>query len=280
MEDASTAGARTDHRGSGRAAFVYKEEVGPMSQRIPMPSPPETVETDMPVETSTVARTADDAVMPGTARAMDADDARDPTRPAGDERSEEWRLVVALFETRDAARQAIHALRDHGVSEGRIDVLAADEREGRSVEDRDSRMADSDLGKDEGLSVTTAGDAAQGAATGAALGAGAGIAGALASIFVPGFGLVWASGVLAKALGVVALAMAGGAVAGGLAGYLIDLGVPSPEAEAYADGLRHGSILVAVHTCGEYPPDDIERIGDKYGGHRIGTFQVKEYRET
>jgi len=178
--------------------------------------------------------------------------------------------VVALFASPDEARRAIHALRDRGLPEDRIAVLT-----GAESPSAPTAAGPSDLGRDEGVSVTTAGDAAHGAALGASVGAGLGFAGALASILVPGFGLVLASEVLAKALGLVALTAAGGAVAGGLTGYLVDLGVPAADASEYTEALQHGGVLVAVHGADGRQAGEIRQLFVKYNGRAPGASAVE-----
>jgi len=178
--------------------------------------------------------------------------------------------VVALFASPDEARRAIHALRDRGLPEDRIAVLTGSETPSAS-----SAAAPSDFGRDEGVSVTTAGDAAHGAALGASVGAGLGLVGALGSILVPGFGLVLASEVLAKALGLVALTAAGGAVAGGLTGYLVDLGIPAAAVPEYTEVLQHGGVLVALHGAGERQAEEIRQIFVKYNGRAPGASAVE-----
>src|SRR5205085_9990716 len=85
---------------------------------------------------------------------------------------------------------------------------------------------DNDLSAKTGLSTTTPADAGVGAAKGAGIGLGVGVLAALASIFVPGFGLVAGGGALATAIAGAVGTTAAGAIAGGVHGYLKDQGVP------------------------------------------------------
>jgi uncharacterized membrane protein len=73
---------------------------------------------------------------------------------------------------------------------------------------------------------------------GAAVGAGVGILAGLATIALPGVGLVLALGPLIAG-GVV------GAVAGGLVGSLADMGVPALEARNYEEAVRRGGTLLS-----------------------------------
>src|SRR5262249_11262495 len=107
---------------------------------------------------------------------------------------------------------------------------------------------DADLTAKKGLSTTTPEDAASGAAKGAGIGLGVGVLAALASIFIPGFGLVAGGGALATAIGGAAAATAGGAIAGGVHGYLKDQGVPEEAITVYTEDYHAGGAILAVTT--------------------------------
>ena len=76
------------------------------------------------------------------------------------------------------------------------------------------------------------------AGMGAAVGLGVGLLAGLATIALPGVGLVLALGPLLVG-GVV------GAVAGGLVGTLVDIGVPALEARYYQEAVRRGGTLIS-----------------------------------
>jgi len=181
-------------------------------------------------------------------------------------------MTSALFDNREDARRAVHALRDHGVDEKEISVLAmADDGSGK-ISNLDASERVDAPGKDDGISTTTPGDAEKGAAEGAAIGAGLGLAAALASIFVPGFGFVTAGGALATAIGGAVAAAVGGAVTGGVAGYLADMGVPEHAAHRYSEGIKKGGVLVSVHETDSATPEEIQQIFTKYNGHSAGSY--------
>jgi len=181
-------------------------------------------------------------------------------------------MYSALFDSREDAKRAVHALRDHGISEKDISVLAlADDGSGK-VSNLEGSERVKPPGKDEGISTTTTGDAEKGAEEGAFVGAGLGLAAALASIFIPGFGFVAAGGALAAALGGAVIATVGGAVAGGVLGYLMDLGVPEHAARAYSEGIKQGGVLVSVQDTDAATPTEIQDIFTKYNGREAGSF--------
>jgi hypothetical protein len=78
------------------------------------------------------------------------------------------------------------------------------------------------------------------------VGAGVGIAAGLASLMVPGFGLIMAAGPLAWAIGGAAGATAAGAVAGGVYGGLRDLGIEESHASTYEERVRSGDVLLTA----------------------------------
>jgi len=125
----------------------------------------------------------------------------------------------------------------------------------------------------QGLSTTTPGDAASGAAKGAAWGLGIGILALLASIAVPGFGLVAGGGALATAIGGAAGATAAGAISGGVYGYLKDQGVPDHVAVDYNKTFEAGGAILAVHVpSGNVDEATAREVLDKYGASNVNLY--------
>ena len=168
------------------------------------------------------------------------------------------KTTVAVFDTREAAENAVNDLRASGYRDDQIGIVA-----------RDSR----------GNTVRTdgAGDnAAEGAAVGAAAGAGALALGSLAVSFgiIPVIGPILAVGPLAAAL----ISAVGGAAAGGMAGALIGLGIPEGEAKYYEGQVEAGKYLVTVD--GGARADDARAVYTRHGGYDHSTagktVQLKE----
>jgi hypothetical protein len=130
-----------------------------------------------------------------------------------------------------------------------------------------------ELAAKQGLSTTTPGDAAAGAAKGAGIGLGVGILAALASIAIPGFGLVVGGGALATAIAGAAGATAAGAVAGGVHGYLKDQGVPDHVAMDYNKAYEHGGAILGV-TVPSNNVDEatVREILSKYGASNVNVY--------
>lgn len=98
----------------------------------------------------------------------------------------------------------------------------------------------------------------------------AGALGALASLLIPGFGLVIGGGALATALATAAGTTAAGAVAGGLAGFLQDQGVDSDAANDYAETVNRGGALIELRLpSNNVNSMEAEQILNKYGASNI-----------
>jgi hypothetical protein len=125
----------------------------------------------------------------------------------------------------------------------------------------------------QGISTTTPGDAAAGAAKGAGWGLGLGVLAGLASIFVPGFGLVVGGGALATAIAGMAATTAAGAIAGGVYGYLRDQGMPEHIATTYNWAYEHGHAILSVTVpSGDLGEMTAREILEKYGAENINTY--------
>jgi len=182
--------------------------------------------------------------------------------------------IYSSFEDPAMAEKAVGALMDHGVSKENISVIFPEGYNSRYAAnadmDDDDNVDDIDktekAGK-EGISTTTGADAASGAAKGAGIGLGLGVLAGLASVFVPGVGLVLGAGALATAIGGAAGATAAGAVAGGVTGYLKDQGVPDDVVQNYGRVINNGGALVSVTpTDDDVDVAEINSVLAKYNG--------------
>jgi hypothetical protein len=141
------------------------------------------------------------------------------------------RTVTGLFDSYDAATQAVGDLEGAGIPHRDISIVA------NNAEDRWSSPT--------GRTAEKPGSgAATGASMGAALGGGAGLLAGLGLLAIPGLGPVVAAGWLAAtAVGAVA-----GGAAGGLVGSLTNAGVSPEHAEIYAEGVRRGGSIVTARV--------------------------------
>ncbi|MBO8125912.1 MAG: hypothetical protein H0Z38_01605 [Firmicutes bacterium] len=129
--------------------------------------------------------------------------------------------VVGTFSSTNDAEQAVGALKEQGFDEKEISLVAKDE--GREEEN-------------EGLTMGQ--DLTGGTATGGALGGLAGLLAGAGALAIPGIGPIVAAGPIAAGLS--------GAVVGGIAGGLVDLGIPQERGEYYEEQVQKGNILVAL----------------------------------
>lgn len=130
-----------------------------------------------------------------------------------------------------------------------------------------------DVSAKHGISTTTPGDAGAGAAKGAGIGLGVGVIAGLASLLVPGVGLIVGGGALAAAVGAAAATTAAGAVAGGVTGYLKDQGVPDDVVSRYDGNVQNGGALLSVHVpSGDVDRGSAENVLSKYGANDINFY--------
>lgn len=129
-----------------------------------------------------------------------------------------------------------------------------------------------ELSAKSGISTTTAADAGAGAIKGAAVGLGVGIAALVASLLIPGVGLVLGGGAMATALAGMVATTGAGAVAGGVVGFLKDQGVPEEAITVYRDTFDRGGAILAVAVPAEFNRADIEAILAKYGATNVEMY--------
>lgn len=177
--------------------------------------------------------------------------------------------VYASFTDVDMARKAAGALLDHGLEERHLSLITRHTDTVKETEHEEKPGAAEAAAK-HGISTTTGEDAAAGARKGAAVGLGVGIIAAIASIVVPGFGLVAGSGALATAIAGGLGTTAGGAIAGGVVGYLQDQGVETHVAEEYARDMEAEGALIAIEVpSGKVDLTAAQEIFSKYGGRNV-----------
>ncbi len=121
--------------------------------------------------------------------------------------------------------------------------------------------------------IGPAGGAVTGAGTGMVIGGGLGVLAGAAGLFIPGIGPILGMGpMLATILGGAGI----GAVAGGLSGALVNAGVPTMDADHFAEGVRRGGTLVTVvaddEAKGDYAADLLDRAGAFDVNERAATW--------
>lgn len=161
------------------------------------------------------------------------------------------KTVIGVFRTEGQAEKAVEALRQRGYSDREISIVAKDTgRAGKAAEG--ARSAEG---------AGTMHNVGQGTSWGAGIGGAAGLLASAGAIAIPGIGPLLALGPLAATLG--------GAAAGGLAGGLVDYGIPEAEGRQYEERVKRGDILAVV--SGAKDVDLASRILRENGAEDVRT---------
>ncbi|GFN24117.1 hypothetical protein [Thermanaeromonas sp. C210] len=161
------------------------------------------------------------------------------------------KTVIGVFSNERVAKEAVDDLRWAGF-EKEISILARDKgrQEGGAAEG--------------GLTMGMGGegDIGDGVTTGSVLGGLAGLAAGAGALVIPGIGPLVAAGPIAGLLS--------GAATGGVAGGLLDWGIPEAEGRRYEEDVRQGKILVSVRCSGDRA-DQAATILRNHGAENVRT---------
>lgn len=178
-------------------------------------------------------------------------------------------IIHASYMNPDDAARAVAALMDHGVRHDDISVYVKN-RPANWDEPASTSGTEVIKTAETGLTTTTAQDAAAGGLKGAGVGLGVGILAGLASIAIPGAGLVIGGGALATAVAGALATTAAGAVAGGVYGYLSDQGVNEEAVHRIHSNIEAGGALVSVNApSSSMNHEQIEAILAKYEPNEV-----------
>jgi hypothetical protein len=161
-------------------------------------------------------------------------------------------IASAVFDSRDEATRAVSELRNAGIRDNAISVIARDE----------GKTTTHDGGGDE---VNKSG-ALKGALGGAAAG---GLLG-LAALAIPGVGPLAAAGAIAASAmpEAAALGAVAGGTLGGLSGLLTKHGVSKEDASYYEGRINEGATFVSIDTADAgLSYDQAQDLLHRYGGH-------------
>lgn len=167
--------------------------------------------------------------------------------------------VTAVFDSQAQAEQAINALRQMGVTQEHLSIVA--KHGGATDVTGSGSVIDNAHDNDTGERV----------GKGALAGAGVGALFGLAALAIPGVGPFVTAGVLAHTLGVTGGAIASGAIVGGTSGALANAfnkaGYDEDEARYYGGAVEQGGVFVAVDAAdGIATTDQIRSVLNQYGG--------------
>jgi hypothetical protein len=160
--------------------------------------------------------------------------------------------IAGFFTTREQAETAREALLDNGFSPDQISFVAGGTRphEAPAIGPLKETGAESEMGQDVFV----------GGAIGLAVG--------LIAVLIPGVGALIAGGPIAGAIA----GMSVGAGAGGLVGLLREHGISHEEAEFYSKGVAQGGALLVVHGTNAETEKHAEQIMTGHGA--IGTEEL------
>lgn len=166
------------------------------------------------------------------------------------------RTVIGTFQSQQQAEEAIRALRQNGFDENEISLVAR-----QSGEEGSGQQSGQD---DPGMGMSTD-SVSDGVGWGAGLGAGAGMLATAGALAVPGIGPILAAGPLSATLS--------GAVTGGIAGGLLDWGIPEDRGQHFEGRVREGKILCVVRSE-EQKVDEVANIMRQHGARDVETHQA------
>lgn len=156
-------------------------------------------------------------------------------------------VVLGVFDTREQAEQAASSLRDKGFHK---DISIVAQKEEGTGETEEIRMGGDDT-------------AIEGITAGGVLGSIAGLAAGAGALVIPGIGPLVAMGPIAG--------MLSGAATGGLAGGLLDWGIPEEEGRHYEEDVKQGKILLSVQ--GSRPRlEEAASVLRQFGAHDVKIY--------
>lgn len=132
--------------------------------------------------------------------------------------------IIGVFHNKDDAKGALNKIRNAGITDDKISMVAKDDQQNQDNEEENYL--------DQNLTAGTA--------TGGTLGALGGLAAGAGALAIPGIGPIIAAGPIAAGLT--------GAAAGGIAGGLVDMGIPQDRGNYYEEQVKGGKILTAVEA--------------------------------
>ena len=171
-------------------------------------------------------------------------------------------LISAVFDSHSEAEAAARDLRQAGVPDSALSVIARRQEESGDYGDANTHEA-----KEKG----------EGALKGALGGAGVGALLGIAALAIPGVGPLAAAGAIASgALPEAAAIGAGaGALAGGLSGMLTKHGVSEEDAGYYEERINEGGVFLSVDaSAAGVSADAVRDILQRNGGHNASSART------
>ena len=164
-------------------------------------------------------------------------------------------IVSAVFDSHSEAEAAVRDLRQRGVRDSALSVIARHD------------SGDGDYGD---ANTHEAQEKGEGLLKGALAGGGVGALLGIAALAIPGVGPLAAAGAIAASAvpEAAAIGAGAGALAGGLSGLLAKHGVSDEDASYYEGRINDGGVFVSVDTSdGAIAPQEASDILNRAGGH-------------
>jgi uncharacterized protein (TIGR02271 family) len=164
-------------------------------------------------------------------------------------------IVSAVFDNRSEAEAAARDLRQAGVPDSALSVIARHDQSGGDFGD---------------ANTTEVKEKGEGLLKGALAGGGVGALLGIAALAIPGVGPLAAAGAIASSAipEAVAIGAGAGALTGGLTGLLAKHGVSDEDASYYEDRINNGGTFLSVNTSeAGIGADEIREILHRSGGH-------------
>lgn len=172
------------------------------------------------------------------------------------------RTVIGTFDSRQKAEEAVSALRNQGFAENEVSIVARDEGGRQQQGGTGGGRSQQQMSAGRGGTQMSADGVGDGVGWGAGIGAGAGLLATAGALAVPGIGPILAAGPLAATLS--------GAVTGGIAGGLMDWGIPAERGRHYEGRIREGRVLCVVRSE-DRKADEAADILRRHGAQDVET---------
>lgn len=157
------------------------------------------------------------------------------------------KVVVGVFHDRSRAEEALEDLKNQGFEKD-ISLVARDEEEQEQS----------------GGEIMGGQDLSEGTFAGGTVGGIAGLLAGVGALLIPGVGPIIAAGPIAATLT--------GVVTGGIAGGLIDLGLPEERGEYFEEQVRQGGILLSMKA----DDDQVEETASVLRQHGASDVEVHQ----
>ena len=171
-------------------------------------------------------------------------------------------LISAVFDSHSEAEAAARDLRQAGVPDSALSVIARRQEESGDYGDANTHEA-----KEKG----------EGALKGALGGAGVGALLGIAALAIPGVGPLAAAGAIASSAipEAAAIGAGAGALAGGLSGMLTKHGVSEEDAGYYEERINDGGVFLSVDaSAAGVSADEVRDILQRNGGHNASSARA------